>query len=201
MADQKISAMAAAATPLTGAELIPLVQGGVNVKSTISAFEQYAVDTLSNYGAYQDLDGAQKPAANTVTQLRVNTIDYEQGVTKAVGSNQIYFNVTGVYSIIISLQCSNATSNYDMLTFWPRINGVNVINSASSTGVSEKKGGINGRTVVTCQYTLPFTAGQYLDFAFHTDSGDASIVTLPASLVTPIHPAAAGVILSVIQAA
>ena len=201
MADQKISAMPSAVVPLTGAELIPLVQGGVNVSSTLALFGDYAVSAVSNYGAYQDLDGAQKPAANTVTQLRINTIDYEQGVTKAVGSNQIYFDVTGVYSIIISLQCSNATANYDMLTFWPRINGVNVVNSASSTGVSEKKGSINGRTVVACQYTLPFTAGQYLDFAFHTDTGDASIITLPASLTTPIHPAAAGVILSVIQAA
>jgi hypothetical protein len=201
MADQKISAMPSATVPLTGAELIPLVQGGVNVSSTLALFNDYAISQVSNYGAYQDLDGAQKPAADTVTQLRVNTVDFEQGVTKAVGSNQIYFDVTGVYSVIISLQCSNASANYDMLTFWPRINGVNVINSASSTGVSEKKGSINGRTVVACQYTLQFTAGQYLDFAFYTDSGDASIITLPASLVAPIHPAAAGVILSVIQVA
>ena len=36
MADTKISAMPNATTPLTGAELVPLVQSGVNVKSTIA---------------------------------------------------------------------------------------------------------------------------------------------------------------------
>jgi hypothetical protein len=35
MADQKISAMPSAAT-LTGAELIPLVQSGANVKATLA---------------------------------------------------------------------------------------------------------------------------------------------------------------------
>ncbi len=34
MADTKISAMPNATLPLTGAEVVPLVQGGVNVKAT-----------------------------------------------------------------------------------------------------------------------------------------------------------------------
>ena len=34
MADTKISAMTAAALPLTGTELVPIVQSGVNKKTT-----------------------------------------------------------------------------------------------------------------------------------------------------------------------
>ena len=37
MADTKISSMAAASFPLTGAELVPLVQGGVNVQTPMAA--------------------------------------------------------------------------------------------------------------------------------------------------------------------
>ena len=53
MADQKISAMTAASA-LTGAELVPLVQSGVNVKSTVSALAAFAQSTFSAYGAWQD---------------------------------------------------------------------------------------------------------------------------------------------------
>jgi hypothetical protein len=36
MADEKISAMDAASTPLAGTELVPLVQGGANVRTTVA---------------------------------------------------------------------------------------------------------------------------------------------------------------------
>lgn len=199
MADQKITAFPAAATPLTGAEIVPLVQGGANVRSTIALIGQYAISTLQNYGAFQDIDGAQTAAANTVTQLRVNTIDFTQGVTKV--GNRISMTNAGVYSIIISLQLLNDKANYDTVTLWPVINGTAAAGSASVIGVSEKKGGIDGQSILTVQYTYQFAAGGYFEFNWYNAAGNAAIVTFPASLVAPIHPAAAGVILSVIQVA
>ena len=197
MADQKISAMPSATTPLTGAELVPLVQGGANVKSTIAAFGQYAVNTFSNYGAFQDIDGPQTAAANAVTQLRINTIDFTQGVTKV--GNRISMTSAGVYSILISLQLANAAANYDDFTLWPVINGVAAVGSASVIAVPVKKGNREGHTILAVQYTFQFAAAGYFEFFWHNNDGEAYVVTFPASLVTPIHPAAAGVILSVIQ--
>jgi hypothetical protein len=49
MADQKISAMPNAAT-LTGAELIPLVQSGANVKTTLDSIRNFD----NSYGAWSD---------------------------------------------------------------------------------------------------------------------------------------------------
>jgi len=197
MADTKISAMPNATTPLTGAELIPLVQSGVNVKSTIANFGQYARDTLFNYGSFQDLGADQTAASNTVTLLRIDTTDFTQGVTRT--GSRITLTNPGVYSIIISLQLSNASANYDNFTLWPVINGTAPTASASLTNVSEKKGNINGLAILTVQYTYQFAAGGYFEFNWHNVSGNAKVVTYPASLTTPIHPAAAGVILSVIQ--
>ena len=197
MADQKISAMPAATTPLTGAELVPLVQGGVNVKSTVALFGQYAINTFLNYGAFQDIDGPQTALANAVTQLRINTTDFTQGVTKV--GNRISMTKAGVYSIIISLQLYNAAANYDDFTLWPVINGVAPSGSASVIAVPVKKGSVDGHTILTVQYTYQFAAGGYLEFNWYNLNGDASVVTFPASTVTPVHPAAAGVILSVIQ--
>ena len=197
MADTKISAMPNATTPLTGAELVPLVQSGVNVKSTIANFGQYARDTLFNYGAFQDLGADQTAASNTVTLLRIDTTDFTQGVTRT--GSRITLTNAGVYSIIISLQLSNASANYDNFTLWPVINGTAPTASASLINVPEKKGNINGLAILTVQYTYQFAAGGYFEFNWHNVSGNAKVVTFPASLTTPIHPAAAGVILSVIQ--
>lgn len=197
MADQKISAMPAATTPLTGAELVPLVQGGANVKSTIAAFGQYATNTLANYGAFQDIDGPQTAAANVVTQLRINTTDFTQGVTKA--GNRVSMTNAGVYSILISLQLANGAANYDDFTLWPVLNGVAAVGSASVIAVPVKKGNREGHTVLCVQYTFQFAAAGYFEFYWHNVDGEAYVVTFPASAVTPIHPAAAGVILSVIQ--
>jgi hypothetical protein len=197
MADTKISAMPNATTPLTGAELVPLVQDGVNVKSTIANFGEYAINTLANYGAFQDLGADQTAASNTVTLLRIDTTDFTQGVTRA--GSRITLTNAGVYSIIISLQLTNPSANYDNFTLWPVINGTAPANSASLINVPEKKGNINGLAILAVQYTYQFAAGDYFEFNWHNVSGNAKVVTYPASLTTPIHPAAAGVILSVIQ--
>lgn len=191
--------MTPAVTPLTGNELVPLVQSGGNVKSTLAAFGQYAINTFSNYGAFQDIDGPQTAAANTVTQLRINTVDFTQGVTKATGSNRITLTNAGVYSILISLQLANDTANYDDFTMWPAINGVAQPGSASVIAVPVTKGARNGHTILAVQYTFQFTAGQYFEFYWCNVDGNAYVLTFPESLVAPIHPSAAGVILSVIQ--
>ena len=189
--------MPAATTPLTGAELVPLVQDGANVKATISSFGQYAIDIFQNYGSFQDTGADQTAAANTVATLRIDTTDFTQGVTRT--ANRITLTNAGVYSIIISLQLTNPSANYDNFTLWPVINGTAPANSASLINVPEKKGNINGLAILAVQYTYQFAAGEYFEFNWHNVSGNAKVVTYPASLTTPIHPAAAGVILSVIQ--
>jgi hypothetical protein len=197
MADQKISAMPAATTPLTGAELIPLVQGGANVKATVASMGQYAIDVFQNYGAFQDIGADQTAAANTVTQLRINTTDFTQGVTRV--GNRISMTSAGVYSILISLQLANGAANYDDFTLWPVVNGVAAAGSASVIAVPVKKGNREGHTILAVQYTFQFAAAGYFEFFWHNVDGEAYVVTFPASVVTPVHPAAAGVILSVIQ--
>ena len=165
--------------------------GDVTISQTAS--------TTRAYGAFQDTNTSQTALSNVVTQLIINTVDFTYGITKASGSNRIYITNAGVYSIIISLQLKNTSANYDDFTIWPTINGTAQTASASVVAVPVKKGSIDGHTVICVQYTYQFTAGQYLEFYWYNLNGDAAVVTFPASTSTPIHPAAAGVILSVIQ--
>lgn len=201
MADQKISAMPSASIPLTGAELVPMVQSGANVQSTLANFGAYARNTFSNYGSFIDTTATQTAPAATVTSLLINTTNYSKNVTSGTPKSRIIIGVTGVYSIMISLQLANTAANYDDFTIWNAINGVDVANSASVIGVPAKKGSINGHGVATIQYTYSFTANEYIEFRWTTDGGTTSIDTIPGSLVAPIHPVSPSVILSVIQVA
>lgn len=201
MADQKISAMPSASTPLTGAELVPMVQSGANVQSTLANFGAYARDTYSNYGAFLDTTAAQTASAATVTSLLINTTSYSKNVTSGTPKSRIVIGVTGVYSVMISLQLVNTAANYDDFTVWNAINGTDVPNSASIFGVPAKKGSVNGHGICTIPYTYSFNANDYLEFKWTTDGGTTSIETIPGSLVAPIHPVSPSVILSVIQVA
>ena len=61
MADTKISAMTAASLPLTGAELVPMVQGGSNVQTPISNVKKTFVSalqtTIGGFGVFQTAHG------------------------------------------------------------------------------------------------------------------------------------------------
>lgn len=201
MADQKISAMPSANVPLTGAELMPLVQSGVNVQSSITNFAAFARAAYADYGEFLDKDGAQTAPALTVTTLRINTTSVAVGMTRDVVTSAITVTNTGAYSVIISVQIANASANVGDLTLWPTINGVDVPDSASAVAIPSKHGSTEGHIVLTVQYTFQLTAGQNIGFRWFNESGNAAIVTFPASAVAPIHPAAPAVILSVIQIA
>jgi len=79
MADIKISAMPAATLPLTGAEVVPVLQGGANDKTTSQA--------IANLGANPPVVYTANPNTEALTPLRINSpaIAYS-----ADGSGSIY---------------------------------------------------------------------------------------------------------------
>lgn len=154
----------------------------------------------ANYGVFHT-DTSQSPSAATVTLVNITDTDNSVNVVLGTGDSRITASVAGVYSVIISLQLENTSAQIDDFTFWPRINGVDVANSASAIGVPNKHGSINGHAIPCIQYTFTLSADDYFQFYCTTDSGASKIITLPASLVAPIHPAAPAIILSVIQVA
>ena len=201
MADQKISAMPSANTPLTGDELVPLVQDGVNVQSTIANFGQYARDAYFSYGSFLSTIASQSGAANEVKSLLFNVETEGINVSLGTPASRVVVANAGVYSIIASMQLSNSDANFDDFTMWLTLNGAAVANSASTTSAPAKKGSANGLAILTVQYTITLTAGQYIGFDYFSPAGSTAIVTFPASLTAPAHPASPAVILSIIQIA
>ena len=155
MADQKISAMPSASA-LTGAELVPLVQGGANVQTPVSTLINFS----RVYGAFSST-ADQTGSVSAGTAMTFTGTDIADGVTLASGSHLVVPN-TGKYNLQFSAQLQNTDNAQNDVTIWFRINGVDVPNSATQITVpARKSAGIYGFAVAAWNIFLDMTAGQY----------------------------------------
>jgi hypothetical protein len=197
MADQKISAMPSATVPLTGAELIPMVQGGANVQSTMSNFGDYARTAYFNHGAWQDTT-TQTGSITTGTPFTFNTADVTDGVTLVSGS-QLTVPLAGVYNFQWSGQFQNVENEIEDVTVWLRIDGVDVPGSAGVISLAARKNAtIFARTIIGWNYFLTLTAGQYVQIVWLPSVATITVPAFPAS-TSPAHPSTASVIVTVNQ--
>lgn len=194
MADQKISAMPSATT-LTGAELVPLVQGGANVKATLSTLRAFD----NAYGGFSDsTDQTGSISAGTVVTF--NTVDVADGVTM-VGGSQITVPNTGKYSLQFSIQFKNTNNAQDDATVWLRINGLDLANSATQYTIpARKSAGVFGYNVASLMFLLDLAANDYIEIVWIPTATTVTIEHLPAS-VSPAYPAIPSIIATIAQVA
>ena len=197
MADQKISAMPNAATPLTGNELMPLVQSGANVKSTISAYGDYARTKYFNHGAWQDTT-TQTGSITAGTPFTFNTADVTDGITLVAGS-RLTVPIAGAYNFQWSGQFQNVENDIENVKVWLRINGVDVPGSAGIISLAARKSAtIFARTIIGWNYFLSLTAGQYVEIVWLPSIASITVPAYPA-IVSPPSPSTASVIVTVNQ--
>ena len=197
MADQKISAMPSANVPLTGAELLPLVQDGANVKTSVALIGDYARITYFNHGAFQDTT-TQTGSITEGTPFTYNTVDVVDGVTLASGS-RLTVPLDGVYSIQWSGQFQNIENTIEQVIVWIRVNGVDVPDSSGVVSLAARKSaGINSKLIVSWNYFLSLTAGQYAELVWLPSIASITVPAFPAS-TTPAYPGTASVIVTVNQ--
>lgn len=197
MADTKISAMTAATTPLTGAELVPLVQSGVNVRSTVAGITQYNRTNFTNYGGFSS-DADQTGSISTGTAMTFSSTDVTDGVT-LVSTTRLTVPVNGTYNVQFSGQFQNVENSQEIVTVWFRINGVDVPKSATNITIpARKSAGIYGYGVAAWNIFLDMTAGQYVEIMWLPTVATLTLQALPAS-VSPAYPAIPSVIATVNQ--
>lgn len=194
MADQKISAMPSAAT-LTGAELVPLVQSGANVKATLDSIRAFD----NAYGGFSDgTDQTGSISAGTV--MTFDTIDVADGVT-LVSSSRITVPNTGKYNLQFSSQFKNTNNAQEDVTVWLRVNGVDLANSATQYTIpARKSASIFGYGVASLTFLLDFTANDYVEIVWLPTATTVTLEHLPAS-VTPAYPAIPSIIATMVQVA
>lgn len=194
MADQKISAMPTAAT-LTGAELIPMVQSGANVKATLSTLRAFD----AAYGAFSsNVDQTGSISAGTV--MTYNSVDVSDGVT-VVSDSRITVPNTGIYNLQFSAQFKNVENTQEDVTIWFRVNGADLANSGTQVTIpARKSASIFGYGVAAWNIFLSLTAAQYVEIVWLPTVATLTMEQLPASL-SPAYPAIPSVIATMSQVA
>lgn len=76
---------------------------------------------------------------------------------------------TGIYKIDYSLQFVNSDSQAHIVYVWLKVNGTNVVESASKFSIPSKHGSFNGASVAYSSLTFEMTAGDYVELYWATD--------------------------------
>jgi len=186
MADTKISAMTAAALPLDGTELVPVVQSGDNKKTTIADVNAYN----RAYGAWSDSTD-QTGSAVAGVAMTFNTQDITDSITLV--------NNTGIYDLQFSSQFKNTDNAQHEVTIWFKVNGVDLPNSATIVTVpARKSASIFGYMVAAWNIFLDLNSSDYVEIYWL--KSDAA-VTMESLSSTALHPAIPSVIVSMQQVA
>jgi hypothetical protein len=154
---QKISAMANASTPLTGAELVPIVQGGVNKKATV--LELSAINNLQYQGTW---------AADTNTPA----------LTSSVGTAGYYYivNVAGTTTLNgISSWAVGDWAVFSNTGVWQKISG----GAQSSIQVSN-----DTNSATTYNLTMTTLSSGYMATTY-VDGGDLTYIPSTGTLSVP----------------
>jgi hypothetical protein len=158
--------------------------GEVNITNVDILSGKVPFNTMTNRAYAQFLSTVDQTATvNTPTAVTFNTsASFNAGVTLA-SSSQITFTVAGVYDVYFNLQLINAENAAHEITLWLRLNGTDVVNSASRIIVPQSSDGGTGFFAFNTQ--IEVTAGQYVQVYWATEDADVSLSAEAAEPTTP----------------
>lgn len=148
------------------------------------------VNAPTPHASYYDTTTQTNPVANAVNLFTYNSVESEYQVTRGVPTSKIFFTNTGLYNIQFSAQLDKTGGSASSVFIWPRINGVNVPNSATKIVID----GPNAEVVPAWNFVLVVAAGDYFELAWESSDTD---VVIAAAAAASNYPAIPSVILTV----
>lgn len=124
-------------------------------------------------------------AADTAYAIEFDAPSLASGITKS-GTNptRIVFAEGGLYRIAFTAQITSSSGSTVEMRFWPRVNGTNV---AGSTMVASLHN--NGSTTVVSRDSIfQFSANDYLEAMWATDSTNGFLEAHAATAYAPASP-------------
>lgn len=123
--------------------------------------------------AAQDSTDQYATGANTPTKVLWNTLD--SGLAFTLNPNSTATpDYRGVYKIDYSLQVYNTASQIHDIYVWLRLNGTDVVGSASHFSVPERHGGVDGALVAYSSVTFEVSQLDEISLYWATDKAATS---------------------------
>jgi len=195
MANVKITDLTAATTPLAGTELFEVVQAATSRKVAASAIgnSATAVPFLSLAGrayilAYSNTD--QTGSVSVATAVKIENTDFSAGISIANDGSgnptRITFAAAGTYALAPSIQFKNTDTNDHDATFWFRLNGTNIDNSARVVNIPKAADG--GAMLAQIVIYEQVTAAQYIEIMWLPENVAVTLDFTAAGAIAPAIP-------------
>lgn len=124
------------------------------------------------YGAFQDNTTHTAAAINTAYTIPLSTTDYSNGISLGTPSSRVVVNSAGLYNFQFSIQIAKSSGSTSNIWIWPRINGVNVADSATKISIQ----GTTASNVAAWNFVLSMEANDYFELVWLTDSTSVQLV-------------------------
>jgi hypothetical protein len=155
-------------------------------------FSQMAnrVNSPTAHASYFDTTTQTNPVADAVNLFTYNSVVTQQAVTRGVPTSRIFVAQTGIYNFQFSAQLDKTGGSASAVYIWPRINGINLPDSATKIVID----GPNNEIVAAWNFVLVMEAGDYFELAW--EAADTNVV-IPYVAATGNIPAIPSIILTV----
>jgi len=143
------------------------------------------------HASYFDTTTQTNPVADAVNLFTYNSVVSEFGITRGSPASKIYVADTAVYNFQFSAQLDKTGGSASAVYIWPRINGVNLPDSATKIVID----GPNNEIVAAWNFVLVVEAGDYFELAWQAADTD---VVIPYVAATGNIPAIPSILLTVV---
>jgi len=151
-----------------------------------------AVEAGRRYGSFYSTTTFTPAATGTAyaitfnnTYTRADGSDLTYGVYIGSPTSRVYVDNTATYNFQFSAQLKQTSGGTHNIFIWPRINGVNVDDSATQITMG---GGSNAATVAAWNFVLNLQTGDYFELIYSVDSTNIQIPYVAASSPVPAIP-------------
>lgn len=136
------------------------------------------------HASYYDTTTQTNPVADTVNLITYDSVVSQFQVERGRPTSKIYVTDTGLYNIQFSAQLDKTGGSATPVYIWPRVNGVNVPNSATKIVIN----GPNSEIVPAWNFLIILQGGDYFELAWQSPDTDVVILAEPASGNVPAIP-------------
>lgn len=142
------------------------------------------------HASYFDTTTQANPVADQVNLFTYNSVITEFQVTRGTPTSKVYIASTGIYNFQFSAQLDKTGGSASAVYIWPRVNGVNLPDSATKVVID----GPNNEIVAAWNFILVMKANDYFELAWQSSDTD---VVIPYVTATGNIPAIPSIILTV----
>ena len=123
-------------------------------------------------GGFQDNTTQTAASANVAYPITFGTTDFSNGVSIGTPTSRIVIATPARYNFQFSIQLDKSAGSAANIWIWPRVNGINVTDSASKIAIQ----GTAAETIAAWNFVLDMeTAGDYFELMWLTDDNNVEL--------------------------